>query len=117
MRETELQAAVALFLAYALPSDALSHHASNEGKRGWQAQRDFKRSGAQKGWPDIEIIWRGRAYFIELKAPKKYPTPEQRSVHARLRSAGAEAVTCRSLAEVEMCLRSWGIPLSGRVAA
>jgi hypothetical protein len=117
MRERDLQAAVAMFLAHALPVDAVAHHSSNEGKRGWQAQRDFKSSGARAGWPDIEIMWQGRAYFIELKAPKKYPTPEQRAVHAQLKAAGCPVVTVRSLAEVEMTLRHWAIPVKGRVAA
>lgn len=117
MRERDLQASVAMFLAHALPPDAVAHHSSNEGKRGWSAQRDYKRSGAVSGWPDFEIMWRGKAYFIELKAPKKYPTPAQRAVHARLREAQCGVVTARSLIEVEMALAVWGFPLRAKCAA
>lgn len=117
MRERELHSAVVLFLGYALPVTAVLHHSPNEGKRGLQAQRDLKTSGVRTGWPDLEIIYQGRAYFLELKAPHKYPSAEQRAVHASLRAAGCEAVTCRSVAEVEMALSGWGIPLRARIAA
>ena len=117
MSERELQSSVIEFLSHALPVAAAFHHSPNEGKRGWHAQRDFKHGGSVPGWPDIEIIYKGRGYFIELKAPKKYPTPEQRGVHAWLRRAGAPVVTCRSLIEVEMALTGFGIPLNAKVAA
>ena len=111
MRESALQAAVAQYLAVALPQDAFSVHVPNEGRRGWQAQREFKRSGAKTGFPDLLIIWRGAAHLIELKAQKKYPSPEQRAVHALLNAAGATVHVCRSVAEVEMVLNVLGIPL------
>lgn len=117
MRESELQAAAAVFLNMALPHEAIAHHSPNEGKRGWQAQRDIKRNGMVKGFPDWVILWQSRAYLIELKAPKKYPTPEQRAVHQRLRAAGFPVFICRSLVEIEMALVSVGIPLSAKVAA
>lgn len=54
-----------------------------------QGQR--KRLGVSRGWPDIMIheprgIWTGLA--IELKAPGKYPSPEQRDKLAELRACG-----------------------------
>ena len=39
--------------------------ATGEGKRSKAAQAGAVRSGDRKGWPDIEVVWRGRAYFIE----------------------------------------------------
>ena len=117
MRERELHGAVVLFLGYALPDGAVLHHSPNEGKRGWNAQRDLKASGARKGWPDLEILWQGRAYFLELKAPRKYPTADQRGVHSLLRAAGCQVCTVRSVAEAEMALSGWGLPLRARIAA
>jgi hypothetical protein len=55
--EAELQHAVMLFLAVALPPDAIAHHSPGEGKRTKAAQATLTRSGYRKGWPDIEIVW------------------------------------------------------------
>ncbi|HKW23535.1 MAG TPA: hypothetical protein VJO13_19290, partial [Ktedonobacterales bacterium] len=66
--EKLLQHSVMQFLDTALPVGAIAHHSPGEGMRSLRAQRDLKRSGHQKGWPDVEIIYKGRAYFIELKA-------------------------------------------------
>lgn len=41
------------------------------------------------GWPDRLFIARGRAAFMELKAPGKKPTPLQEARMAELRAAGA----------------------------
>jgi VRR-NUC domain len=111
LSEAQLQAATASFLDIALPTDAIAHHSANEGKRGWVAQRSLKASGAKKGWPDVEIIWQGRAYFIELKSEKGRVSPDQAKIHTRLWDAGAAVVICRTLEAVENALRSWAIPL------
>ncbi len=105
MNERTLHAAVARYLDLALPPEAVWHHAPMEGKRGWQAQRDLKVMGAKKGWPDLHILYEGRSIFIELKAPGKYPTPEQRDMHQRLILAGAVVTVARSLEEVAGFLR------------
>jgi len=115
VNERLLQKAVVQFLEIALPDDAIFHHSSNEGKRGFKAQREFKESGAKKGWPDIEIIYRGRAIFIELKTATGRMTKEQIAVHNRLMLAGALVATCRSLEGVEAFLVQI-IPLKGRVS-
>jgi hypothetical protein len=117
MREAELHGAVVAFLRYALPRGAMVHHSPNEGKRGVQAQRDLKRHGVRTGWPDLEIIHQGRAYFIELKAPQRDTTPEQKEVHRQLRAAGCHVGVCRSVIDVELTLQGWGFVLSGGVAA
>lgn len=117
MRESELQQAVAQYLALSLPREAVAFHVPNEGRRGFKAQRAVKVDGTLKGMPDFVIAWQGRGYCIELKAPGKYPTPEQRDVHKRLREADFPVFIARSLVEVEMALRACGIPLSGKVAA
>jgi hypothetical protein len=115
--EREIQAAVAQFLNFALPADAMFHHSPMEGKRGWKAQADLKSSGAQAGFPDIVILWQGRAFTIELKAPKKYLSPVQKVAHRRLEKAGIPIRVCHSVTEVAMTLADWSIPLSARVAA
>ena len=115
--EADLQHAVMQYLDRALPPDAVAHHSPGEGKRSKRAQRDLRRSGHKAGWPDVEIIWRGRALFIELKAPGGALDAVQRLMHQRLGYAGAPVVLCRSVPEVEAVVREAGVPLRGSVMA
>lgn len=117
--EEKLQASAMRFLDLALPPNAIAHHSPGEGKRTLKARHQLKRSGYKKGWPDIEIIWRGRerSIFIELKVPGGYVRPEQRAMHNRLIYCGAEVFVARSVPEVEALLRGIGIPLRASVAA
>ncbi len=116
-RERDIHKACVEFLRYALPSDTVVMHPANEGRRGWQSQRDLKPFGMLKGAPDLFIFWRGKTFAIELKAPGRYPTADQRSCHHTLRRAGIEVAICRSVAELELTLNSWAIPLMAKVAA
>lgn len=115
--ERAIHVQVVDFLALALPSDAMFVHVPNEGKRGFQAQRDFKELGSVTGFPDLIIAHQGRAFCIELKAANKYPTPEQRIAHQRLRDARVPVVVAHSLTDVILALESWGVPLRAKVAA
>jgi hypothetical protein len=116
MRETVIHKAVANYLnnCLALPAFWTTFPAGGGGVvRG----KHLKALGLKAGFPDILIIHGGKPYGIELKAPKKYPEPEQRALHGMLADAGCQVMVCRSAVEVEMTLRHWGIPLSGRIAA
>ena len=117
LSEAQLHHAVSQFLDAALPQDAIWHHSPNEGKRGWKSQRSLKRNGTRAGWPDIEIIWQGQAYFIELKSEKGRLTVVQELLQERLWHAGAVVATCRSIRAVEHALRVWGVPLRGTTLA
>jgi hypothetical protein len=110
--EADLQAAVMAYLALALPPNAIAHHSPGEGKRTKRAQWELKRSGYQTGWPDIEIVFRGRIFFIELKRPKGGSlSPAQRECRRRLEYCEAPVMLCRSVPEVEAQLREACIPL------
>jgi hypothetical protein len=113
----ELQYAVMLYLAAALPHDAIAHHSPGEGKRTKSAQATLSRSGYCKGWPDIEIVWRGRVFFIELKAARGVLSKAQRETHRRLVYSGAYVVICRTVDDVERALRVAGVPLRATVMA
>ncbi len=115
--EADLQAAVMAFLRSALPPDAVANHAPGEGKRSKAAQAALVRSGYRKGWPDIEVVWRGRAYFIELKAAHGIMSAAQRETHRQLVYAGAEVMVCKSVEQVEAALREAGMRLRGTVLA
>ena len=111
--EAELHEAVASYLNFALPAGAVFHHSPNEGRRGWQAQRDLKKQGVRAGWPDLEVGYQGQVYFIELKADKKKPSEVQLETHTSLRNAGFQVDVCRSQGEVYIFLAPW-IPLKAR---
>jgi hypothetical protein len=103
------------YLELALPYDAVAHHSPNEGKRSLRAQRELKRARCRPGWPDIEIVWRGRFYGIELKTPRDAPSKAQRETHRRLHYCGATVVTCKTLECVENAPKALGLPLRGTV--
>jgi hypothetical protein len=118
--EQQLHRAVARFLDLALPHDAwwTTIPAGGGGRvRGAQ----LKAMGYKAGTPDILIVYRGRALFIELKAPKVgRESPEQIAVGHRIIMAGAGRWLAWSLDDVErICGEHWNIPLraSARRAA
>lgn len=113
MTEAQLHTAVIDYLSRALNASAVVHHSPNEGRRGWKAQRALKTHGTRKGWPDIEIVAGGHVYFLELKAPRKYPTPAQRACHMDLRAAGCEVAVCRSIEEIAVAVTGWGLTRGG----
>lgn len=113
--EAQLQAQVAQLLSVALPVDARFHHSPGEGKRGWRSQCALKASGFSAGWPDIEIVWRGRVYFLELKSQKGRVSPAQAECHAGLIAAGARLAVVRSLDEAVATLTQWDIPLRASI--
>jgi hypothetical protein len=117
--EADLQASVMSYLAWALPADAIAHHSPGEGKRTKAARAKLKRDGYNRGWPDIEIIWRGQPHpiFVELKAPKGVVSDAQRDMHRRLTYIGCDVLLCRTPEGVECALRELGVPLRGSVAA
>ena len=104
MSEDSLHITVAEWLALVLPSDAAWHHSPNENKAhvAWRAK--LKRRGTRTGWPDIEIIYRGKIYFIELKYGKNKISPNQGACHDYLTRAGAPVAVCYTLPEVKMAL-------------
>jgi hypothetical protein len=117
--EDDLLYAAMEFLDLALPIEAIAHHSPGEGKRSKRAQGHLKRSGYRKGWPDIQILWRGHSdVFIELKVPGRAPDPDQRELHKRLTiCCGCVVIVCKTLGCIEESLRELGMPLRARVAA
>ena len=59
------------------------------------------------GTPDLMAIKKHHHVWIEVKAGKNEPTPEQEEMHKKLRAAGQIVITVRSLDEV----REWLEPV------
>ncbi len=113
--EQALQQQVAQFLDAALPDDAW-WTAIPLGGGGRLRGAILKGMGAKAGTPDLLIVYRGRAFWIELKAATGRLTPAQKVTHLRLTLAGCLVDTCRSVEEVAGVLGQV-IPLRARISA
>ena len=74
-----------------------------------------KARGCIPGRPDIEILYHGRAYRIELKAKGGALSGPQLVYHQTLKACGIPVSVCRSVDDVERALRLWNIPISASV--
>lgn len=85
----------------------LSHENRQNGPR--EGARRKKR-GVVPGVPDVQFVYGGRSYWIELKAPRKYPSPEQVAFHEALRGVGCDVAVARDAGQVVAALNAWSIP-------
>ncbi len=118
--EDQIQAAVCDYLDRALPDDAVYFAVPNGGHRHPAVAAKLKWTGTKAGVPDLAIVWRGRAIYIELKAHGGTLSDAQKAMHDRLTLAGAVVLPiARSIDEVADFLVVLGMPLrdKGRVAA
>jgi len=111
--EGPLHRSILHLLEMVLPPDAIYHHSPNElDMAGPEAARQVAKArklGTKPGWLDIEIIWQGRAYFLEIKNPNGRLSDAQRELHPKLIRAGAAVAVVRSVTEAEATLKSWGL--------
>lgn len=115
--EDALQKAVVEWCDWALPDDALCFAIPNGGKRSKVVAALLKATGVKAGIPDLCIVWRGRALFVELKSARGSLSREQREMHRKLTFCGCEVWTVRALDQMEYLLRSLGMPLRAALAA
>lgn len=76
-----------------------------------------KAMGMKAGIPDILLVWKGRAIFVEVKADGGRLSPAQRDCQAGLKLAGALVHTVKSLNEFIDFLGAAGIPIRARLVA
>lgn len=111
-REGPIHRAILDLLDLALPGDAIYHHSPNElDMAGPEAARQIAKArklGTKAGWPDIEIIWQGRAFFLEIKADSRQ-SEAQKDIQRDLTRAGAPYAVVRSVTEAETALKQWGM--------
>lgn len=58
-------------------------------------------SPGTNGMPDRIVLWRGRIWFIELKAPGKRPRKLQEYIHSEIRGQGFQVRVMDCLEDVE----------------
>jgi hypothetical protein len=114
--EEKLQRDVLAFLHLALPTDAIVFAIPNGGLRSKKVAQRLSGQGVKAGIPDLQVIWRGRAYFIELKTASGRQSVQQRHMANTLHYCGAHVMLCRSLGDVERSLREATIPLRASVS-
>lgn len=81
----------------------------NEGKRSFAQQARHKALGMLKGVTDLVLVTGRGVYFIEVKGPKGRTTPEQDDFMSWCRSLGHGTAVVRSLDDVRLALKAWGI--------
>jgi hypothetical protein len=113
--EAALQRQLVGFLGWALPEGAwftaIAHGAGRGGTGdGWLRGAIWKGMGARAGCPDLLVLYQGRAFFGEVKAPKGQLSIAQQTTHTALRAAGCPVAVWKSLDDLQASLTTWGIP-------
>lgn len=115
--EDDLQRAIVQYLDRALPSEGIVFAIPNGGKRSKTQAARMKGLGVKAGVGDLCVVYRGRAFFIEVKTQRGVLSVVQRNMLNKLQYCGAPVCCCRSVEEVEAALREACIPLRASVAA
>ena len=111
--EDNLQRQVASYLEIVKPDCAWTHFPAGEARTAVTGAK-LRRFGLKRGWPDmIFVLPGGRFAAVELKAPTGRQSPDQKAVQASIEQLGGFYVVCRSLADVEAALKSWGVTTRG----
>lgn len=87
-------------------SDGLCAYLRKEGLCFIRARTDRK-SGIQEGWPDISVIYCGRAWLCELKTTAGKLSKKQVECHAQLRKNGTPVTVARSVEEAVSAVLAW----------
>lgn len=92
-------------------------HVPNGGRRMQAEAGVLKALGTTPGVPDL-LIWAadGRSFSVELKAGAGKLSPAQLAWHETVSSLGHRVYVCRSLDDVERCLRMESVPPIGKLA-
>ena len=104
--EAQLHRAVAIYIAMAVPHDAVwttVGHGGGGRIRGAQ----LKAMGLRAGWPDVQILWRGSFLGIELKSDTGRVSPAQGETADAIERAGGEVHLARNLDDVGLILRKF----------
>lgn len=106
--EENLQIRCVTYLTYKY-SHLVWHHSPNEGERTKVQAAYLRKSGMQKGWPDLDIIDKDKTVHIEFKTPKGRQSPEQKKMQERLQEQGHHYYICRSYEDfVNICHKHFG---------
>ena len=101
MQETEssIQASICEYLAY---KGHFFWRQNTAPTFDWKTKQ-FRRMPkyAMRGVPDIILVHVGRPYFLEVKRPGTYQSPEQKGFQRQAETAGALYAVVRSIDDVQ----------------
>lgn len=116
--EYKLHCKVVAFLEMQYP-DLLFFHAANGEHRSKITGARLKRMGVRPGVADLLLFWMDgiepMMAAVELKAPKKYLSPNQKKFRNDWVNSGGLYAICRSEEEVISQLNGWGVPKNRRL--
>ena len=69
----------------------------------------LKRAGLQAGWPDLQLVYKGRYYGIEVKTPIGKLSTAQTHIHHRLEESGCKVAVVRSVTDALEKVFDWGL--------
>jgi hypothetical protein len=117
--EEQLQRSVVdLLRLYEARGSLTFAHCPNGGRRSKAEAGAFKAMGVRAGVPDLLVWTQGGGHFaIELKAGRRAVLSGAQVVwHSTLESLGHRVYVCRSVDDVERCLRTEAVPAIGTLA-
>lgn len=69
----------------------------------------LKKAGLQAGWPDIQFIYQGSYYGLEIKTTTGRLSPAQIDLHKRLTDDGCSVAVARSVSDALEIIVDWGL--------
>lgn len=110
--EAQIQVQVIDYLNSCLRDNAIAFAIPNGGLRSATEAKRLKAQGVTAGVPDLEIIHRGRALFIEMKSAKGTLSASQKFMIPLIKLAGSPVAICRSTEDVIDFLIENDVPIS-----
>jgi hypothetical protein len=107
--EASIQAAIVDWIRLVAPQ-VLAFAVPNGGLRSKAEAARLKWTGVLAGVPDLAIIAPGgKAFFLEVKAPRGSTSTPQQELIQRLTSLGAPSAVVRGIDDVRAAFRRWSI--------
>lgn len=115
MTERQLHRACAEYLAWALKPPAW-FSTFPAGGGGEMRGKILRGLGLKPGVPDLLVVFRGVAHWIELKTTRGKVSADQVVCRADLEDAGCPVAIVRSLDELQATLDRWLVPVKARTS-
>jgi len=111
--ESEIQIQIVELLKTVLKGDVLwTFFPAGEagGGRGGRVRgARLKRMGLQPGWPDLQFLYKGRYYGMEVKTKTGRLSQSQRRMHSLMEDQGISVAVVRSINDVLERANEWKI--------
>lgn len=98
--ESKLQIACVKWFRYCYPNYII-FSIPNGGSRNIREAKILKAEGVLAGVPDLQIISKGRTFFIEMKTEKGRQNTNQKAFQEKVNKLGFDYFLCRSFQEFQ----------------